>query len=365
MRARSLLLLAVVTAATTAACGKKAPPKPPEPRGPFPPVEVRARQTGDRVDVAFGVPQARSDNPAQQPSRAELVRVEYAPGLEAPADPDAFRRRGRVVATVEGSPLQPGARMILVDPTWSRLDDGGAGWTLRYAVRVRDRRSRPSPLVVAPDLVPVAGLLPPRELSAEATADGVRLAWRAPADEGDFHYDIYRADEEDRGFPEQPLSSFPLDTPEYFDSTVEIGKTYRYEVRTAAGDGPPYRESFGSGPAMVVAEDRFAPSVPQGLVAVQEGDAVRLFWDPGVERDVSGYRVYRRVESSSWERIGPNPVEEPLYLDVDVKPRQRVTYRVTAVDRANPPNESEASETVDLLIADAVPEPATDADRDR
>jgi hypothetical protein len=357
-------LLAVTVVGMTAACGKKAPPRPPEPRGPFPPTEVRARQLGGIVEVAFGVPQARSENPAQQPVLAELVRVEYGPGFEAPPDPDAFRRRARVVNFLEGAPLEAGARMRLTDPTWRQLGDQGVGWTLRYAVRVRDRRGRPSPLVVATDLVAVVPRAPPRELVAEPTADGIRLAWRPPTSEGAYRYAIYRADVADRSFPEQPLNGQPLDTSDYLDSSVEIGKTYRYEVRSIAGDPPPYRESTGSTPVTLVAEDRFAPSAPLGLVAVQEGEAVRLFWDPGPERDVSGYRVYRRVESSSWEQIGPNRVEEPLHLDADVRSHQRMTYRVTAVDRANPPNESEPSESVELLIADERPGDAPSAERE-
>jgi hypothetical protein len=88
---------------------------------------------------------------------------------------------------------------------------------------------------------------------------------------------------------------------------------------------------------------------------------VRLFWDPGTERDVSGYRVYRRVQSSSWERIGPNPVIEPLYLDAAVNPGERLSYRVTAVDRSTPPNESPPSETVELVVAGEASGPVPDA----
>ena len=84
-------LLALLLLAT--ACGKKGSPLPPLPRGPFPPENVAARQIGDRVLVGFDVPVARGDKPAQQPVRAELVRVEYSPGLEPPVDADAFRRR--------------------------------------------------------------------------------------------------------------------------------------------------------------------------------------------------------------------------------------------------------------------------------
>jgi hypothetical protein len=359
-RRRLVVLAGVLTVAAGAGCGKKGVPRPPEPRGPLPPRAVETRQIGPALIAAFDAPEPRGPKPAEAPTRAELIRVGYPPGVEAPADPDAFRRRGVVVALMEGSPLTSGARLTLADPTWQQLSGGGVGWTLRYGIRVRDRRGRPSPLVVAPDLVPVETPPRPQELSAEPTSDGIRLVWARPATEGTFRYDVYRAGESET-FGERPLNGQPLTSLEYLDGSVEIGKTYRYEVRTVIGDPPPYRESAGGGPVTLVAEDRFAPAVPTGLVAVQEGAAVRLFWDPGTERDVSGYRVYRRVQSSSWERIGPNPVIEPLFLDAAVSPGQRLTYRVTAVDRSTPPNESPPSETVELVVAEEAGDPVPDA----
>jgi hypothetical protein len=301
--------------------------------------------------VALRVPEPRGSHPAQQPARAELVRVEYGPGLEAPSDPDAFRRRGTVVRVLGGDPLPSGSRATIDDPSWTRLADAGVGWTLRYAVRVRDHRGRPSPLVVARDLVTVAIPSPPRGLTAEPTADGIRAAWIPPAEDGSYRYNLYRAEAE-APLPERPLNGQPLETPEFLDASVEIGKTYRYGVRTAIGDAPPFSESGTSAEVTVVAEDRFAPAAPEGLVAVQEGKAIRLFWDPGRERDLEGYRLYRRTGSSSWERTGPSIVPESIYLDTDVEPGQRMIYRVTAVDRASPPNESPPSSTVEVLVAE-------------
>jgi hypothetical protein len=255
-----------------------------------------------------------------------------------------------VVRVLAANPLESGARVTLDDPSWTRLAGGGIGWTLRYGVRVRDFKDRPSPLVVGRDVVPVAVPGPPRDLGAEPTADGIRATWAPPADEGSFRYNLYRAEDAEE-FPERPLNGQPLGTPEYLDSKVEVGKTYRYGVRVVVGDPPPYTESATGNEVTLVAEDRFAPAAPEGLVAVQEGMAIRLFWDPGQERDLAGYRVYRRVGTASWERVGPGLVPEPLYLDPDVERGQRVVYRVTAIDRANPPNESPPSSEVVALVA--------------
>jgi hypothetical protein len=319
----SIPLLAVLALS----CGEKGPPLPPEPRGPLPPGQVGARQVGGQARVGFVVPVARGEKEAQQPVRAEVIRVSYPPGVEATADPDAFRRRGEIVTTYERDPLESGEPLTLSDATLRELPGGGTGYTIRYGVRVRDRRGRPSPLVVAADLGLVAPAPPPAALRGEPTADGIRLVWNAPAAEGEFRYNVYR----------------PAEKPSAL-----------YMVRVALAEGRPHRESEDSETIAVVAEDRFAPTAPHGLVAVQEGTAVRLFWDPNPERDLRGYRVFRRriaqERETAWERIGPDPVERPLYLDAEVELGQRLAYRVVAVDRATPPNESRPSEVVEIEL---------------
>jgi hypothetical protein len=301
--------------------------------------------------VAFTAPHARGEKTAQQPVRAELVRVEFPPGATPPRDAEIFRMRGVVVAQSDADPLEPDRRLEIEDATIAMLENGGTGWTLRYAVRVRDRRGRPSPLVVAQDLVPVTPRAAPTGLVAEATSDGIRLSWTPPSDAADAKYNLYRASG-DEPFPDGPVHAGALTTPEYLDGAVTLGTSYRYRVRALAADGAPPRESESTEEVRVVAVDRFAPGAPAGLVAVQEGKAVRLFWNPGEERDLLGYRLYRRVGESEWSPHGPDVITEPTALDEDVRPGDRVTYRVTAVDRATPANESGPSSEVTLLVVE-------------
>jgi predicted small lipoprotein YifL len=337
-----------------AGCGEKGPPRPPEPRGPFPPEQVRARQVGSAVLVGFVVPVARSDKVGMQPQRAELVRVSYPPHVEPSMDANAFRRRGELVNAVDGDPLSPGETLTIDDPTLRTLVGGGVGFTVRYGVRVRDRRGRPSPLVVAKDVVIVASSVPPANLRGEPTADGIRLAWDAPAgsDEG-TRYNLYRPP----GAPtalEEPLNADALATTDYLDTNVDTGEGYTYLVRTVLADGRPFRESEDSNTITLIAKDLFPPAPPGGLVAVQEGRAVRLFWDLNDERDLAGYRVYRQSgegeRTTEWTRVGPDPVERQNFLDESVRIGEQWRYRVTAIDRAIPPNESGPSEPVEIEL---------------
>jgi hypothetical protein len=340
--------LAAALCVAAGSCGKVGPLRPPAPRGPQAPGDVVARQVGAGVEVAFTVPQPTGSEASQQVAQTQILRVDYPRGVTPSVDPEAFRLRGQVVVEVDVDAGRPGTRQVVADPTVSQLTDAGVGWTLRYGVRVRDRRDRPSTLVVARDLAVVAAVGAPTKLTAQASADGVRLAWDAPEGVPDATFNIYRGPAEGL-LDEKPLNLKPLATPDYLDADVRVGATYRYVVRSVAADGPPFRESVSSPPAIVDASDRFAPAAPAGLVAVQEGAAVRLLWNPNAEPDLDGYFVYRKL-GGDWTRQG-EILGQPSYLDPDVKPGDVVRYRVTAVDRANPPNESEPSVEVKLQVA--------------
>ena len=344
---------ALVSLLAVAGCGEKGPPRPPEPRGPFPPDRVNARQVGPGAFIGFVVPVARGDKAGQQPVRVELIRVSYSPDVEPTLDANSFRRRGEVVNTLDGDPLKSGTTMTISDPTLRRLASGGAGYTVRYGILVRDRRGRPSPLVVGEDLVILPAVAAPGNLRGEPTSDGIRLVWDAPAGSDGVRYNLYRPAERSTAL-DKPINGEPVATTDYLDTTVVTGETYTYFARAVLADGRPYREGQDSETITLVAADLFAPGAPHGLVAVQEGTAVRLFWDPNAERDLRGYRVYRQrvegPETGDWMPVGPDPVDAALFLDDDVRVGQRWLYRVTAVDRAAPPNESLPSDHVDVEV---------------
>jgi hypothetical protein len=348
------LAAAALALLLAAGCGKKGPPRPPEPRGPEAPAAVGVRQTGRVAEICFGVPKVRGERPSQSLARAEILRLAFPPGGVVTRDPQTFRLRGEEVAALEGDGLRPGERVCVEDSGLSALEGGPGGWTLRYAVRIRDRRGRPSPLVAATDLPAVSPPSAPRDLRGEATADGVLLRWSAPAGEGNRIYRVYRAPHGEP-IPERPLDDRAIDRTEWLDEGAVHGTTYRYVVRTASGEGTPFRESDSSADIVVLAADRFPPAAPGGLVAVQEGGAVRLFWDPNEERDLAGYRLYRRLGAGEWSPVAADVLTAPLHLDRGVAVGERWAYRVTAVDRAEPPNESLPSETVTIeVVADPV-----------
>jgi hypothetical protein len=342
---RLSLTLAVIGLAGSG-CGKKSPPLPPELRGPHAPAAVSVRQIGEFPHVAFELPSPRGSKPAQEMIRVELIRVVYASEAPPPPSPDAFRRRGDRVHVEHGDPFAAGAVLAMRDMTVQELDRGGMGQTLRYAVRVLDRRGRSSAWVAAPDLVLLDAKAPPAGLTAEPTGAGVRLVWSGATDKG---YNLYRSAADG---PQVAVNEVPIRAEEYLDEDVRLGQVYTYRVRALLADGRPRRETADSESAVVTAVDRFPPQPPRGLVAVQEGAAVRLFWDPSPERDVAGYRIYRSIDGAAFVALGPDLLERPLYLDNNVGSGRRVRYRVTAIDSAVPSNESGHAETPPLTMID-------------
>ena len=353
-----LAVVAALLPLAVAGCGKRGRPLPPEPNAPLAPSDVRLRQVGDLLLVSCTVPRVRGAKPSQALTRIELVRVEFPPGVEAGAEAAVFRRRGRIVSTMGGDPVEPGSRVALVDRVQREEGASLIDWTVRYAVRVRDRRGRASPLVASETIVPLDVPDRPRGLVGDAVADGIELRWEGCGEDGGMFH-VYRGDG-DGPLAEVPVDATPIETCTFVDGSVKVGALYRYVVHRLSTAETPYRESAPSNEIEVLAADRFAPATPTNLVAVQEGAAVRLFWDPGAERDLRGYRVERAVGEGAWERITPLPVADPLFLDPRVEVGQRIRYRVLAEDGASPPNESAPSDEVVLVVA---ADPAMGADR--
>lgn len=346
------LLTAALLLGLALGCGKVGPPVPPPPRGPSAPVEVRARQVGENLFVEYRVAPARGTQPGQVPAEAEIIRVAFGAGVEPATDADVFRRRGETVAIRDLSDGAEGRRRRDIDPTLSLLELGGTGSTLRYAVRIRDARGRQSPLVATPELEMLPNRTAPTGLKAVPTPEGVELNWNSKSD-AEWGYRIYRSPAD--------LSTDPVlvgtaasDATGFADPNVELGQSYRYFMRTLLAEDAPIREGSDGPSVTVTSVDRFPPMIPTGLVGVQEGTSVRLFWNPNSEADLAGYRIYRRPEGGAWRELSGGQTESPTWRDRNVAVGDRLEYRVAAIDKTQPPNESDPTSAV---LVDVIAEP--------
>jgi len=354
LRCSSVIVLTCCAAAAflSPGCGKKGPPMPPLRVLPQPVKDLAVRQAGDQVVLSFRRPSTRTDGtPLPEGSVAVVLMSAREP---APRGPREVIESPALSWTIPASRFtdyaQGGTLSVPVGLTSIATGlelPGGAGSlpgrTLSFVVQVREpgrRRSLPDGVG---RLTVCAPPLPPARVQAVPEEPGVRVSWDAPA-EGPPRagYQLYRR-EAVAGSEAQALSAAPVETPPFMDSSFTPGRRYRYEVRAVAR-GSAQCESSGAVSPAVAWIDTFPPAAPQGLAAVQEQGKIRLFWRPNREADLRGYRIYRADGDGELHRLTEDPVQATSWTDTTAAPDIVYSYSVTAVDGAQPPNESPKSE---------------------
>jgi hypothetical protein len=141
---------------------------------------------------------------------------------------------------------------------------------------------------------------------------------------------VLRAEE---GGPYRLLSATPVKAPPFADREFEFDRPYRYVVRAAANAEAPYVTSDDSAVLEVRAKDEFPPQPPQGLLIVAGEGFIALSWNPSPEKDLGGYRVWRRAaDEPDFRPLTPQPILENAYTDRAVVKGVAYTYALTAVD---------------------------------
>ncbi len=92
--------------------------------------------------------------------------------------------------------------------------------------------------------------------------------------------------------------------------------------------------------------DVFPPVPPSDLRLFWRSEATELSWRDSASTDVAGYHVYRSgPDGTGFQRLTESLVEQTSYTDAARDPRGAYRYAVTAVDGADPPNESLPSDS--------------------
>lgn len=244
-------------------------------------------------------------------SRPQLTAVSVL------ADPvfEVLRRRGG-----ESEPLGRS-----VGPT---LEDPEVVWGEEVCYRVR---------------VVVAGANDERVLSdpgpvADPEADSSDEAAAAAGEVGDA---VQETTPREPGAPETPPAAPLPDAPE-----SEEPEWQPIPIRVPGAGSAAL--SFGptSIEACVTPMDVFPPAPPSDLRLFWRSERTELSWRESVSGDVVGYHVYRSgPDGTGFKRLTLDPVEQIAFGDAARDPRGRYRYAVTAVDGADPPNESLPSES--------------------
>jgi hypothetical protein len=338
-------------------CGKKGDILPPLVRFPHTAADVRVAQKADQIILTWLNPTAYEDGSTL--SVIEKIEIWV---LEKEADEEVgiaeipieeFEKTAMLHEIITDDQIQESAareealqgRMVY---PYKLSGEDYLSKKYTFGIRVRDKKrySRFSALV---SLEPIVLPVPPTQVAAVAFSDRIEISWNPPLENTDQSspanvkgYNIYRALDEGEL---QRLNARLIEREKYRDRNFGFGQAYRYIVRASATDTSPYLESEDSEEATVLAEDTFAPETPKGLISVAGQDFLSISWDANEEKDLEGYRVWRRDEGAKkFLLLTSDPIKENAYYDRAVEKGKTYAYAVTALDMSG--NESEKSEVI-------------------
>jgi chitodextrinase len=219
--------------------------------------------------------------------------------------------------------------------------------TYVYTVRAYDAAATPNESglsaaasVTTPALPPVGDTTPPAPpggVTAIATGTtSIQISWQPATDaSGISGYRVFRIG------TSTPIAATQNTT--FTDTQLEANTTYSYVVTAVDGASPPNESaesavaSATTGPGLPGPGDTTPPTVPDDVrVDARSSTEIRIRWRRS--RDASGIAEYRVYRDGGTTPVGVT--DDDQFIDENLLPNTTYTYTVTAVDRANPPNES-------------------------
>jgi hypothetical protein len=211
------------------------------------------------------------------------------------------------------------------------------GKEVAIAVKIIGANGRDAGWSIPAELTLVAPPEQPRDLSAEAVPQGVRLTWHGAG----TAFEILRRGPEAKDYQAVGRSG----TSEYIDATAEFGKPYSYLVQSVVKVGEREAQSDLSNDAPITPVDTFPPAVPAGLTVVPSTASIELVWERNTEPAVSGYRVYRALGGGAFALLA-DAVPLPSYSDHQIEAGKTYRYAISAVKSNR--KESKMSEPVEV-----------------
>jgi hypothetical protein len=377
-------------------CASPGPPRPPSLHIPEPVKDLSAERVGDHVVLRWTTPARTTDEmEITGPMTAEVCR-------EAGARPLTPAARAVACASVRRAAVAPGASEV-TDTLPAPLQTGPP-ILLTYRVQLYNAAGRSAGKSAAAFTAGGGTPAHVEDLRATASERGALIEWRVGSTGADA-IDLLRTDlsappavakkaqapaavpaakakgkgkfapapkpAPDGGSDRRPelvhlhvpdsVRGGTSETAGAVDVTATMGHTFTYvaeRVRSVTVGGHTLLvDSEPSSTATVMMQDTFPPKPPTGLATAAgftrsdgAGEAVPyidLSWEPNGEADLAGYLVYRQLARPNGDpqgplaRLTPLPIPAPAYRDVAVRPGQRYSYHVTAVDGSG--NESAPS----------------------
>jgi len=366
-------------------CGKKGPIYPPEIKIPNIVETFKAIQRGDIIILTWGNPATYIDgSPITEIAEVQFWIMEEVleEGITlGSVSKEVFSEKAKILKSIPAEEFSV-YQTVKEDETVEydyihhfKLKEFEKK-RLTLAAKIIDARGKYSDLSDFIYLEPKKAPLPPREISFEVYEDKIKLKWKPPektvvqsigsdliicyCSYSSFlsiftislpgnridGYNIYRLTEGKE--PERRNSSIVKNI--YFnDKPFTFGSRYIFFVRASAAEISPLLESVDSDTIEVIPRDTFPPVPPKKLSAVAGDSFITLIWESNQEKDLAGYKIWRKNQGETkYQLITPELEESNSYMDSQVKDNIRYEYVITACDTSG--NESERSQSVSLVI---------------
>lgn len=332
------VLLIIAASLALAACGRKTLPIPPQDAVPLAINDLHYQQDENNVVLTWTYPKettAGSELPGLHSFlvlRAVVPEADSCSGCPIPfssaveveagtAITDVKKRQARYTETI----LRPGHRYYYKVQT-------KAGWRL-----VSDDSNTVSFAWDSPAAAPA-------EVLAEAGDGKVMLRWQTVATlvdgqplPGKVRYQVYRSQATDNF---RPVGD-PVAEVTYTDSGLRNGQIYYYQVRAVRESNGTRLVGLASTTVSQTPRDFTPPAPPRGLSGVVVNGGIKLLWEQSSDKDLGGYRIYRRLpDENILMLVGEADREAMSYVDPLPEAPGGAYWAVTAIDLATPPNES-------------------------
>ncbi len=334
-------------------CGKVGPPLPPEVLIPKPVTDLTSRQIGNDIKLSWSLPTLNlNGTKATTLQRMDVYRQIVPVAATAPGAEEISKQfRGSRIMSIDTLHLdafRESGLVVFVDKFPGLNLETLRTSELRYAVRVMNKKRQDagfSNIIARPWLAVPPGI-PHIDFKAEETV--IILSWEAPLQTGPsasavVRYNIYRG-QQSQGVPVAPLNEKPIPETRYEDRQFQFGTTYYYTVRSVVQAGGVTAEGANSPESAFKPVDVFPPKTPTGLIVVFADGKMNLLWDPNLEPDFAGYRVYRSEDGIGFARMNDSLLKSPTFRDEKIQTGKKYFYRVSAVDASG--NESPPSPIV-------------------
>lgn len=346
----SLLLIAVLSG-----CGTPGAPQPPSLNLAVPVQDLAASRRGNNVDLEWTLPRKNTDktnikhNPLTRICRREGTALMSSCEVVAQVQPPTPKPEEKK----KDQPPPGLVRIHYVDTLPEQLGLRNPAGFVMYAVEEVNDHGRSAGLSnqVAIPLLPV--IAAPEKLSADVSADAVRISWSGPAPPQSpagisYRYRIMRRPAGAQAFTMLDDVE-PAASGSYLDKTFAWEQKYEYRITTLGQEQANGTAVAIEGQASPVVEvftrDIYPPAQPASLQAVFSSVGQKPFmdltWAPNLESDLAGYNVFRWTQGGQPEKLNSTLLPVASYRDESVEHGKTYFYAVSAVDLRG--NESQHS----------------------